>query len=447
MPNTIKAAAIQMNAEPGLITERLARAEVLIARAAKSGAQLAVLPEMFNIGATYADSNYTHAEPADGLTTRWMKDVAARYDIHIAGSFILLDEEDIYNSMLLVAPDGRVWRYDKNYPWMWERAYFREGTGITVADTPLGKLGMMICWDIAHPELWERYAGKVDVMLISSCPPNITASTFILPDGIRLTTADAIPMMEPMLRLTKDVFGQKLLRQSSRMRVPVVATTGTGTFSTGVPLPRLSFLLMTLAYPILWRHLSYAAESRIEGGFYQETYVADAGGHVLDRVAAGSENYALAEIALADAPPQPVGRQPAFGITPLPYLLDSLFNMAAVPTYRRKVKAYFGSYMAPIRPETRRWTGVLLVTLAFGFVLGRLLTPRRVKVVKVPAPDKASRVVEPPKQRDVEAAVEYKPRAAKGDRREIARVLLPLAVNIGKAWLDRRKQRKTQDRD
>lgn len=444
MPNTIKAAAIQMNAEPGLITERLARAEVLIARAAKGGAQLAVLPETFNTGATYSDANYTHAELIDGLTARWMKDVAARYNIHVAGSLLLLDEEDIYDSMLLTAPDGRVWRYDKNYPWMWERTYFREGTGITVADTSLGKLGMMVCWDVAHPDLWERYAGKVDVMLISSCPPNITASTFILPDGIRLTTADTLPVMETMLRMIKTVFGEKLLRQSSRMRVPVVATTGTGTFSTSVPMPRLSFLLMTLAYPVLWRHLSYAAESRIEGGFYQETYVADAGGHVLDRVAAGSENYALAEIALADVPPQPTGRQPAFGITPLPYLLDTVFNVAAVPTYRRKVRAYFGSHMAPIRPETRRWTGAMLGMLALGYVLGRVLGPRRVKVVKAPAPTKEPRLA-PPTQTDTEPTVVRGPKPARGDRREVARMLLPLAVTIGKAWLDRRQGRKPKE--
>lgn len=446
MSNTIKAAAIQMNAEPGPITERLARAEVLVARAAKAGAQLAVLPEMFSTGAAYSDANYTHAEPVDGLTARWMKGVAARYNIHVAGSLLLIGEEDIYNSMLLTAPDGRLWRYDKNYPFMWERVYFREGTNITIADTSLGKLGMMICWDAAHPDLWERYAGKVDVMLISSCPPNVSSATFILPNGIRLTTADAIPAMEAMLRLTRDAFGEKLLRQSSRMHVPVVATTGTGTFSSSLPLPRLSFLLMTLAYPSLWRYLAYAAESRVEGGFYQETYVADAGGHVLDRVAAGSENYALAEIPLADAPPQPTGRQPAFGITPLPYLLDTAFNAAAVPTYRRKVRAHFGSHMAPIRPETRRWMGAVLGMLAVGFVLGRFLAPRRVKVVKVAAPVRAPRIAEPPGQMDVGATVERQSEPVRNDRREVARMLLPLAVSIGKTWLDRHKRQKAKDR-
>ena len=153
MPRTIKVAAIQMSAEPGPVTERLARAEVLITRAAKAGAQLAVLPEIFNTGYVYSDANYSRAEPPDGLTVRWLKDVARRHNIHVAGSLLLLGEEDIYNAMLLVAPDGRVWRYDKNYPFMWERIYFHEGSSITVADTSLGQLGMMVCWDIAHPDV------------------------------------------------------------------------------------------------------------------------------------------------------------------------------------------------------------------------------------------------------------------------------------------------------
>jgi hypothetical protein len=246
--------------------------------------------------------------------------------------------------------------------------------------------------------------------------------------------------MEAVFRLAKDIFGDRLCRQSTRMRVPVIATTGTGTFSTHMPLPRLTFLLMTLAYPILWRHLAYAAECRIEGGFYQETYIADASGHILDRVAAGSENYALADINLADAPPQPTSVQPNFGITPLPYLLDAAFNAASVPIYRRKVRAHFGPHMAPIRPETRRWTGALLAALVFGFVLGKLFSPRRVKVMTGAAPVATAHLTEPSQAVEVEHR-----HPVRNDRREVARLLLPLAIGIGRAWLDRRQKRKSKE--
>ncbi|MBN1312876.1 MAG: carbon-nitrogen hydrolase family protein [Anaerolineae bacterium] len=445
MSRTIKVAAIQMSAEPGLVTERLARTEVLIARAAKAGAQLAVLPEMFNTGYAYSDSIYSHAEPADGLTARWMKSVAARHHIHIAGSLLLLGEEDIYNTMLLVAPDGHEWRYDKNYPWMWERAYFRENSSITVADTSLGQLGMMVCWDMAHPDLWDRYGGKVDMMLISSCPPNFRDAAITLPGGVRLKVDEINPLLRFLLRLGQDAFGEKLRYQSSRMRVPVAAATGTGTFSSSVPMPRLSFSLLVLASPALWRYLPQAAESRIEGGFCQETYVADAGGKVLDQVAAGSESYALAEIRLADAPPQPTGRQPEFGLTPLPYLLDALFNTVATPIYRRKVRTYYGSRMAPVRPATRRQTGLLLAMLGIGFLLGRLFAPRRVKKVKVIAPAEEKRPAEiPPDQSLGKAAAESKQKPTK--RLELARLLLSVALHVSKLMLEHKNKGKKKKR-
>ncbi|MBN1431089.1 MAG: carbon-nitrogen hydrolase family protein [Anaerolineae bacterium] len=448
MSNSIKAAAIQMNAEPGSVTERLARAEMLITRAARAGAQLAVLPEVFNTGYTYSDANYSHAEPLDGLTARWMKGVAARHNIHIAGTFLMLGEEDIYNTMLLVEPKGRVWCYNKNYPCLWERAYFHEGSSITVADTSLGQVGMMICWDMAHPELWDRYAGKVDVMLVASCPPNLGDSTVTLPGGIRIKADQASPIIRFMFRLAHDAFGEKLRHQSSRMRVPVVASGVTGSFSSHLPLPRLSLALLALASPALWRYFPRAAESRIESGFYQETYIADANGKMLDQVPAGSENYALSEIYLADAPPQPTGRQPGFGLTPLPYLIDALFNAAATPLYRRKIQAYYGSRMSPIRPVTRRWIGASLAALASGFLLGRLLAPRRVKIVKVPEPIKETLPpIETLSPLQFEPAIRYKQKLTGGKRFELAQLLLSTAIHVSKLLLEHKHQGKNKDID
>jgi predicted amidohydrolase len=42
-----------------------------------------------------------------------MKAQAAQHNIHLVGTLLLLDETDIYNTALLVAPDGRTWRYEK----------------------------------------------------------------------------------------------------------------------------------------------------------------------------------------------------------------------------------------------------------------------------------------------------------------------------------------------
>jgi predicted amidohydrolase len=135
MPKSIKIAVVQLNAAPVPVAEKLARADVFIAQSAAQGAQLVILPEVFNTGYEYHDENYLQAESFAGATTTWMKKTAAHYGIHLAGSFLRKEGGEIFNTLLLVSPGGETWHYDKNYPWVWEHAYFRGRKNIAVADT------------------------------------------------------------------------------------------------------------------------------------------------------------------------------------------------------------------------------------------------------------------------------------------------------------------------
>ena len=123
MPHTLRVATIQLNATPASTDERLNRAAQYIQQAAQEGAKLVLLPELFNTGYTYSAANFQRAEPLNGITVTWMQAQAQQHNIHLAGSLLLLDEEDVYNSLILVSPDGRRWRYDKNYPFLFERGY------------------------------------------------------------------------------------------------------------------------------------------------------------------------------------------------------------------------------------------------------------------------------------------------------------------------------------
>jgi predicted amidohydrolase len=190
MKQKLKVAAIQMDCASAPVTERLSRLAPLIAEAAQADAQLVVLPELFNTGYEFHARNYALAEPLDGETITWMKMQAAQHDIHLAGTLLLLDKTDIYNTASLVAPNGRLWRYDKYYVPLWERAYFRGGHQTIVADTDLGRLGMMICWDQMHPDLWAHYAGNVDAIVIMSCPGDWDTADLVFPDGFRARFMD-----------------------------------------------------------------------------------------------------------------------------------------------------------------------------------------------------------------------------------------------------------------
>lgn len=381
MPRPVKMAAVQMHLEPAPAPQRLERAGTLVAQAAGRGAHLVVLPEFFNTGYEYSDENYKRAERLDGPTVTWMKQTAARHGLHLAGTLLLLDPggEDIYNAMLLVAPDGRTWRYDKNYPWMWERPYFRDGQAITVAETSLGHLGMLICWDAAHPDLWARYAGKVEAMVVCSCPPAMHDLTWIFPDGTRMTSEQAGPIMRHIKRTSGEVFGNDLRRQSAYLGVPVVNTTGAGTFFSAVPSPRLSLAIYVLLRPDLWKYIPHAAAARIEADSQHQTYIADAAGRVLDQVPPGVEGYALAEVTLPDRNtlPQPRGAPPHPDASRLAYAFDTFANVVLAPVYRQKARRAYGQHMAPVTRSTRLWLGGLVLAGLAGYGLGRLAGPRR----------------------------------------------------------------------
>ncbi|MBI5952762.1 MAG: carbon-nitrogen hydrolase family protein [Chloroflexi bacterium] len=336
MSKKVEVAVVQMIAEPAPVADRLARAENLIAQAAQAGAQLVVLPEVFNTGYEYTDDNYRLAEPMDGQTPNWMKKTATRHRVHLAGTFLRQQDGDIYNTCLLAAPDQRIWHYDKRYPWMWERAYFQPGKGITIADTDLGKIGMLICWDVAHPRLWQEYAGKVELMLVSSCPPAAQNMTLIFPDGRRVEFSELGPMMQLIKHNADETFGAHLRRQSSNLNVPVVHTTGTGLFRSKLPRPGISLASFLMSAPHLWKYLPQAEQVIVESRYFNETYIADASGNVLAQVQPEVESFALAEIEIPVTPPQPHGKQPVFGISILGYWSDAFANWAVTPLYQKK---------------------------------------------------------------------------------------------------------------
>ena len=338
MPKTVRIAAVQMDAFPAPVPERLARAAELVSRAAGAGAELVVLPEVFNTGYEYNERNYGLAETFAGPTAAWMSATAARYQIYLAGTFLRAEASDIYNTMLLVAPDGQRWHYDKSYPWAWERAYFRPGTGPAVADTPLGKIGMLICWDVAHPALWQKYAGKVQLMLVSSCPPNVFGSDFVLPDGKRLASQRLGPLVRSIKRASDPIFGEFLRRQAAALGVPFAQATSTGTFSSTLPAPKRSLAMLASLYPSLLRYHATIDQLRVETDYFNETCLVDAAGVVLKRVTPGLEGYVLDNVTLPGTPPLARGRQPSFGLPAYAYLFDALANAILAAEYRNKTR-------------------------------------------------------------------------------------------------------------
>jgi hypothetical protein len=365
-----------MDANTAPLAERLARADNLVTESAKAGAELVVLPELFNSGYTYSPDNHTRAERMDGETASWMKETANRLGIHLAGSFMLLDEDEVYNALLLFSPDGRYWRYDKNYPWGWERGYFRDSHRITIAQTDLGDIGMMICWDSAHADLWQRYAGRVDLMLISSCPPDVSDPVIFLPDGEQITFDD-MGFLAAFKGSAKTVFGEIINQQTAWMGVPTVNTVCCGNIRTKIPNSQVSLISLLPISPWLAKYLMEADQIVMAYDFVPGCKIISAQGKDLALLSQEQgEAYIVAPVTLGADKSKPEVPQPVIDLNWITYFMsDSLLPALSISVYRQGLRQAWGAQMAPIQAATRRWLGfagfLALAAYFFGRVTGR----------------------------------------------------------------------------
>ncbi|MBI3920978.1 MAG: acyltransferase [Armatimonadetes bacterium] len=125
-------------------------------------ADLYVLPELFNTGYNFLDGREAEAlsEPMDGPTFVSLAEFAREYGRYVVYGFAERGP-NLYNSAALVGPSGLVGRYRKVHLFDRENLVFAPGDlGFPVFDTPVGRIGMMICFDWMYPESARTLALK-----------------------------------------------------------------------------------------------------------------------------------------------------------------------------------------------------------------------------------------------------------------------------------------------
>jgi predicted amidohydrolase len=225
-------AAIQMDAPVGAVEANLAHAATLVEQAAAQGARLVVLPELFGAGYEYTDRNFDLAEPLDGQTGTWICQTARRLGVHLAGSLPARMAGGTYIVAMLAAPDGRMWVYRKNHVALWENAYFARGAAPVIADTELGRIGLLICWDQVFTDLASAYQGGVDLLCIPSSPPTL-AGNLEDPGGRVLAQTPGRVLGARMD--TVGWFGQATVLQAQTAGVPAVYAARCGPFRSPIP--------------------------------------------------------------------------------------------------------------------------------------------------------------------------------------------------------------------
>jgi omega-amidase len=147
----------------------LGRAREMVARAAEAGAGLVLLPELWGSGYDLAHAA-DYATAIDTGLFREMEALAARYDLHVAGSLLEADGGRVYNTHVLVGPAGLVGRYRKIHLFrlMQEHQHLAPGDEPVLArGLPWGDTGLATCYDLRFPELFRGYAlGGARLMLV-----------------------------------------------------------------------------------------------------------------------------------------------------------------------------------------------------------------------------------------------------------------------------------------
>lgn len=181
----LRVAAIQMASGPS-VAANLEEAARLIDIAVSQHARLIVLPEYFCImGAKDTDKLAVREQPGDGMIQSFLSETSKRFGIWLVGGSVPLvspEPEKIFNSCLVYDDNGKqVARYDKihlfglklgNERFAEERT-IKAGSEVTVLESPFGRIGLSICYDLRFPELY-RMMGNVDIII---APAAFTAIT------------------------------------------------------------------------------------------------------------------------------------------------------------------------------------------------------------------------------------------------------------------------------
>jgi nitrilase len=185
LQNTFKVAAVQMASGPK-VPGNLNEARRLIEKAVAQGAKLIVLPEFFAImGMAETDKFAVAEQPGTGTIQDFLSETALKNKVWLVGGSLPMAASvpnKVRNACLIYNDQGQqVARYDKMHLFNLdlgneqynEASTIEAGDKVVVIDSPFGRIGLAICYDLRFPELFRAMQG-VDIIVL---PSAFTATT------------------------------------------------------------------------------------------------------------------------------------------------------------------------------------------------------------------------------------------------------------------------------
>ncbi|MEP6618046.1 MAG: nitrilase-related carbon-nitrogen hydrolase [bacterium] len=145
----------------------LNRAEVVIARAASTGARLVVLPEMCTTGFTMEPQDW--AERADGPSFERLSSLAKQHDVYLLAGIAMRDEAGFHNVAAVFDDEGELLAmYSKQRPFTLgsEHEHYMAGSAPLVVNIDGVRVSPFICYDLRFPELFRAAAPAADLLVV-----------------------------------------------------------------------------------------------------------------------------------------------------------------------------------------------------------------------------------------------------------------------------------------
>ncbi|HXH59763.1 MAG TPA: carbon-nitrogen hydrolase family protein [Fimbriimonadaceae bacterium] len=207
---TVKTACVQCDVafgDPGANIERAVRE---ISALGAQGVRLAVFPEAFLTGYVVDDMEaaakialpmVSHGSEVREHPAEDIVEACKKHKVHAVVGLISSENDNVYNTALLIEPNGRVRRYNKTHlPFLGVDRFVTQGDEISVFETEIGVIGVAICWDLRIPEVIRVLAlqGAEIVALPTNWPegsepsPGFVAPTRAIENRVFVATANRI---------------------------------------------------------------------------------------------------------------------------------------------------------------------------------------------------------------------------------------------------------------
>lgn len=166
----IKVALLQFDIQFGDPAANREKVQKMLGEAVSRGARLVALPELWTTGYALDRLKKLAEEEEAKPSVEFLQQTARREKIWIfSGSIVEKAGEKFYNTSYIIGDDGVIagrFRKVHLFSLMDEDKYFAAGDGICVVDTPFGKAGTVICYDIRFPELTRKVAAQGAVLTV-----------------------------------------------------------------------------------------------------------------------------------------------------------------------------------------------------------------------------------------------------------------------------------------